>query len=424
MIPRLVLILLIMLYPLSFSQTHASPLDELEEKRKIISIEKSTLSNEVEQIVQDEELLKSTLNSLQQDIDHLNIEIDDTTQQVGVTERVFFEIAEENELLIQSIQLLEKNIGERDKIIKMRMSVLQISGGPIDYIDVLLGANSFIDFIERATSIQTLLEADRQILKQQQSDIAQLDAQKLTLTTNLSEQRTNVVVLSNLKDLLETNKDAKEDETYLAASEKNALTSARNELEIALSQKSQEEFEVEQEIKSLQQRQGLESTSQQIYTNYTTEVTCNADGELNTTQFLSKFENAGVFTGKGQTFIDVAAQYNVDPVLLAAIAFHETGTGTSNAVVHYNNPGGLMNPETNWSTLIRFDSIDDGLRSTGKTLNKLIYKGGLATLSSLGSAYAPLGAENDPLGLNRHWVPNVTKFTNDLGGLFLNCSND
>ena len=62
----------------------------------------------------------------------------------------------------------------------------------------------------------------------------------------------------------------------------------------------------------------------------------------------------GVFAGQGQAFVNAAQRHGLDPNLLAAIAMHETGNGTSNAVRNYNNPGGLMNPKTNWSTLQRF----------------------------------------------------------------------
>lgn len=30
----------------------------------------------------------------------------------------------------------------------------------------------------------------------------------------------------------------------------------------------------------------------------------------------------------------------------------------------------------------------------------------------LGRRYCPIGADNDPNGLNKHWIPNVTKFAN------------
>lgn len=37
-------------------------------------------------------------------------------------------------------------------------------------------------------------------------------------------------------------------------------------------------------------------------------------------------------------------------------------------------------------------------------------------ITYLGARYCPVGADNDPKGLNRHWVGNVTKFTKRFRG--------
>ncbi|WP_442956942.1 coiled-coil domain-containing protein [Planococcus sp. MB-3u-03] len=37
-----------------------------------------------------------------------------------------------------------------------------MSGGSVDYIDVLLGAEDFVDFIDRFSAVNTLIEADRE----------------------------------------------------------------------------------------------------------------------------------------------------------------------------------------------------------------------------------------------------------------------
>ena len=136
---------------------------------------------------------------------------------------------------------------------------------------------------------------------------------------------------------------------------------------------------------------------------------------------FSQFNNAGKFTDKGQIFIEVAEKYGVDPVLMAAVAFHETGSGTSAAVMLKNNPGGLMDPATGSRFLYSFTTIEEGIEAMGKTLHNRIIKDGLITISDLGSAYAPIGADNDPTGLNNHWVPAVTKFVAQFGGLTMNC---
>ena len=55
---------------------------------------------------------------------------------------------------------------------------MQIKGGQVNYLDVLLGANSFADFIDRFSAVNTLMDADRKIMKQQAEDIEQLEKKK------------------------------------------------------------------------------------------------------------------------------------------------------------------------------------------------------------------------------------------------------
>lgn len=145
-------------------------------------------------------------------------------------------------------------------------------------------------------------------------------------------------------------------------------------------------------------------------------------GDLNEVAFSSQFDNAGAFTGMENVFVSVAERNGIDPVLLAAIAFHETGRGSSNAVKNKNNPGGLMNPATNWSTLIEFSSLEEGLNAMAKNLYKNYIGMGLLTPSQISSKYAPIGAANDPNNLNSNWLGTVTIFINGFGGLTQNCS--
>lgn len=144
---------------------------------------------------------------------------------------------------------------------------------------------------------------------------------------------------------------------------------------------------------------------------------CSQTGKINAEAWNNEFNKAGVFAGAQDTFVAVAKQQGIDPVLFAAIAFHETGYGTSNAVVTKNNPGGLMGS----NGLMVFSSLDEGIEAMGQTLHNRIIKDGLTTIKDLGSIYAPVGAANDPNNLNANWVPTVTKIVKDLGGLTMNC---
>ncbi|MBC2373704.1 M23 family metallopeptidase [Listeria booriae] len=150
---------------------------------------------------------------------------------------------------------------------------------------------------------------------------------------------------------------------------------------------------------------------------------CSATGELNKDVFNQTLEQAGLFKGKGDTFIAIAKKQNIDPALFAAIAMSETGWGKSDAVVSKNNPGGLMDPSTGMSTVQVFATLDEGLEAMGVTLHNRIIVDGLNTIEKLGNIYAPLGADNDPNGLNQNWIPTVTAIAEKFGGLTMNCSN-
>lgn len=144
---------------------------------------------------------------------------------------------------------------------------------------------------------------------------------------------------------------------------------------------------------------------------------CSPNNEISQSQWNTAFQNAGVLSSFGDTFIEKAEKHGIDPVIFAAISFHETAYGKSNAVKTKNNPGGLMGS----SGLMVFSSLGEGLESMARTLHNRIIKDGLTTLEKLGSVYAPVGASNDPNGLNSHWVPNVSKIVSQLGGLTMNC---
>ncbi len=134
----------------------------------------------------------------------------------------------------------------------------------------------------------------------------------------------------------------------------------------------------------------------------------------NTTAAKLNQHLGGKFKGKGLAFVDAAKKHGLDPALLAAIAMHETGNGTSKAVRNKNNPGGLMNPRTNWRTLQRFSTLEKGIDAMARNLKRNYIDKGLKTPAQIGPKYAPVGAHNDPGKLNRHWVGSVSNLMRRL----------
>lgn len=119
----------------------------------------------------------------------------------------------------------------------------------------------------------------------------------------------------------------------------------------------------------------------------------------------------GALAGQTSQIVNAAARAGIDPNLFAAVIAHETGRGTSNAVQNYYNPAGIMDPQTKWTKLKKFNSLDEGLDYSAKNLKRRIDQVG-GDVASLAKVYAPVGANNDPKNLNSNWSEGVTKFYN------------
>jgi cell wall-associated NlpC family hydrolase len=61
-------------------------------------------------------------------------------------------------------------MAKREEQIKNRLRVMQAGGGPLGYLEVLLGATDFEDFISRASAISTLTKADQDLIAKQEED--------------------------------------------------------------------------------------------------------------------------------------------------------------------------------------------------------------------------------------------------------------
>lgn len=112
--------------------------------------------------------------------------------------------------------------------------------------------------------------------------------------------------------------------------------------------------------------------------------------------------------GEGQRFVDEASAIGLDPRALVAIAAHETMLATYGPAARIHNPFGLG---PNWE----FASYGDAIARAARTLDSLYLGQGLVGIPEIGAKWAPIGASNDPGGLNQHWANGVGTFYRALG---------
>lgn len=114
----------------------------------------------------------------------------------------------------------------------------------------------------------------------------------------------------------------------------------------------------------------------------------------------------GKLSNMGAAFIEAGRKYNMNPSLLASIAIHETGNGKSRAANEKNNIAGMMGK----NGLKLYESVEESIFDMARNLRKNYLDKGLDTIAKIGAKYAPVGAANDPTGLNNHWVKGVNNY--------------
>ncbi|MCW2927209.1 MAG: conjugal transfer protein [Thermoleophilia bacterium] len=115
-------------------------------------------------------------------------------------------------------------------------------------------------------------------------------------------------------------------------------------------------------------------------------------------------------SGQGAAFVASGGRWQVDPRLLVAIAGAESNFGQITCAPF--NAWGWGCPNGPY----KFESWADGIDTVMQGLRTNYLAEGRTTVAAINLKYAPIGAANDPTGLNNNWTQNVSRFLIELGG--------
>ena len=99
-----------------------------------------------------------------------------------------------------------------------------------------------------------------------------------------------------------------------------------------------------------------------------------------------------------------------EAIISIAIARWETGNYTSSVFLNKHNVGGMMGSKG----LIQYSSLDEGITKFLSNLKNNYFGIGLDTIEKIQPKYCPVGAKNDPNGLNKYWLNGVTNLYNEM----------
>lgn len=236
-------------------QVSANSLSDMKEEKKSLDNKKSELNSGIQKKSGEIDTNKSKISSIEEQISKLDGEVKVTNEKIAHVEGEISQTTEDIKKLQDSILDLEKKIEERDEVLRDRVRAMQINGDTVNYLDVLLGANSFSDFIDRISTVTTLVEADKAIMKQQAEDQKQLEEEKALVEEKLAELEDNKSELEGLKASLESQKKEKDRLVGELNAEQKKLNKEKAALETAFEETHEISKELEAEISAEQNRQ-------------------------------------------------------------------------------------------------------------------------------------------------------------------------
>ncbi|WP_158736764.1 murein hydrolase activator EnvC [Alteribacillus sp. YIM 98480] len=223
-------------------------LSDLEEKRNSNEAESEETKKEMEELEDDIKEVEKELRELDEEMTETNEKISEKEEEIEETENRIDDLRER-------IKELEERIAERDELLKDRVRAMYQNGGSVDYLEVLMGAKSFGDFIDRVSALNTIAEQDREILEAHIKDQEELEDAKEEVEKELASLEDSLEELEDLKEKLEGQREDKSDILGDLEEEEELLEEALLSLEDEEALLKKQEEAAEQELKAYEKRQ-------------------------------------------------------------------------------------------------------------------------------------------------------------------------
>jgi peptidoglycan hydrolase CwlO-like protein len=186
----------------------ASKLSDLKNQKDQISNERDGVESEIDAAKEQINQIKMEQNEVRNQIERFDLAINDTSNKISEKNFHIDNTKKDIGVLKVEIKELEERIAKRNELLKDRARNFQETGGAISYIDVLMGAQSFSDFIDRFSAVATIMEADQDILRKHTEDKELLEKKKVEVETKLA----NLVKMRKELETLKASLNAKKAE--------------------------------------------------------------------------------------------------------------------------------------------------------------------------------------------------------------------
>ncbi|MFZ2746606.1 MAG: CHAP domain-containing protein, partial [Lactococcus raffinolactis] len=122
---------------------------------------------------------KSAEATAQTEVTNIQSQVDTLSSKQSALKKETDDLLKESEKLQVKIGDLTKEIKERDEALKAQARSAQTDGSATSYVDAVINSKSLSDVVTRASAMRTVVKANNDMMKQQETAKADLDkAQK------------------------------------------------------------------------------------------------------------------------------------------------------------------------------------------------------------------------------------------------------
>lgn len=195
-------------FPLNIASAN-SKIESLKDQKNQLQEKQSEVNSQIDEKSEKINEIKGEQQHLDKEIKRIDLAVEDTEVKIVEKQREIKETDKSIEKLQKEIAILSERIETRNELLKDRARSFQ-ENGKVTYFDVLLGAKSFTDFIDRVSAIATIVEADQSILQEHNADKNELESMQKEMEETLANLQNMHAELKSMKKTLDAQKAEKE----------------------------------------------------------------------------------------------------------------------------------------------------------------------------------------------------------------------
>lgn len=190
-------------------KTEAASISSLKDQQDKIHNQRSSVNSTINQAKQKIDSLQGQQVDVKTEMKRIDLAIGDTNTKIREKQAKVGDTKAQIAKLQSDIKVIQERIKKRNDLLKERARNYQETGGMVNYLEVLMGSQSFSDFIDRANAVSTIMEADQEILKQADADKKELETKQAQVEKELSSLQSMLKELNKMNEQLNSQRAEK-----------------------------------------------------------------------------------------------------------------------------------------------------------------------------------------------------------------------